>query len=84
MWMFPNMVLNNKNTNKIRNITMKKCSICKQTIQPDPSGWDGGHNAEPINSGRCCEMCNDMVVIPKRVSQYIVLNIERSSNGKRI
>ena len=48
---------------------MKKCSICKQPINPDPSGWDGGHNAEPINSGICCGMCNDMVVIPRRISQ---------------
>ena len=51
--------------------TTRQCSICKQTIQPDLSGWDGGHNAEPINSGRCCEMCNDEVVTPKRISQYI-------------
>ena len=50
---------------------MKKCSICKQTIQPDPSGWSEGHNAEPINKGRCCGMCNDMIVTPRRISQYI-------------
>ena len=56
--------------------TTTKCSICKQPINPDPSGWDGGHNAEPINSGRCCGMCNDMVVTPRRISEYI----ERRSN----
>ena len=50
---------------------MKKCSICKQPMHPDPSGWSGGHNAEPINKGRCCGMCNDMIVTPKRISQYI-------------
>ena len=50
---------------------MKKCSICKQTIQPDFNGWDGGHNAEPINSGRCCGMCNDYVVTPRRISDYV-------------
>ena len=48
---------------------MKKCSICKQTINPDPNGWDGGHNAEPINNGRCCGICNDLVVTPKRLAQ---------------
>ena len=50
---------------------MKKCSICKQPIQPDPSGWSDGHNSEPVNKGRCCGMCNDMIVTPKRISQYI-------------
>ena len=62
---------NRTHNNKIRNKTMKKCSICKQTIQPDPSGWSEGHNAEPINKGRCCGMCNDYVVTPRRISQYI-------------
>ena len=48
------------------------CSICRDEIQPQPvSGWDEGHNAEPINKGRCCGMCNDMIVTPKRISQYI-------------
>ena len=50
---------------------MKKCSICKQPINPDPSGWSGGHNAEPINKGRCCGTCNDRVVTPKRISEYL-------------
>ena len=69
--MLSNMETNNTTHNtKIRNKTMKKCSICKQTIQPDPSGWDGGHNAEPINRGRCCGMCNDLVVTPRRISDY--------------
>ena len=47
-----------------------KCSICEDVIIPDPDGWNGGHNAEPINSGRCCGMCNDMVVTPRRISDY--------------
>ena len=50
---------------------MKKCSICKQTINPDPSGWSGGHNAEPINSGRCCGICNDTIVTPYRITTYL-------------
>ena len=48
-----------------------KCSICKYEIKPDIGGWDKGHNAEPINRGRCCGMCNDLVVIPRRISQYL-------------
>ncbi len=71
LWLYPSMVYNNKSNNKIRSRTMKKCSICKQTINPDPNGWDGGHNAEPINSGICCGMCNAYVVTPRRISQYL-------------
>ncbi len=49
-----------------------KCSICKNDIQPQRNElgqvmWDKGHNAEPVNSGRCCDECNWMVVIPKRL-----------------
>lgn len=49
-----------------------KCSICGKEIdkQYDKNGkmfWDEGHNAEPINSGRCCSNCNDNLVIPRRI-----------------
>jgi hypothetical protein len=49
-----------------------KCSICKYEIekQYDPDGkmyWDSGHNAQPINDGRCCNTCNGIVVIPMRL-----------------
>ena len=55
-----------------------KCSICKQPIQPDFSGWNGGHNAEPINSGRCCGICNDYIVTPRRMSEFL----ERRNSGE--
>ena len=46
------------------------CSICGDPITKHPiSGWAGGHNAEPINSGRCCDFCNVTVVIPARLQQ---------------
>ena len=45
-----------------------KCSICNEKIQPDIIGWDKGHNAEPVNKGRCCTMCNDVVVLPARIA----------------
>jgi hypothetical protein len=48
-----------------------KCSICKETIMPDYNGWDGGHNAEPINSGICCGSCNTRVVTPTRIMLYV-------------
>ena len=51
------------------------CSICTQPIdkQRTEDGtvyWEEGHNAEPINHGRCCTNCNDMVVLPARLSQF--------------
>lgn len=42
------------------------CSICKGEI-PAVLGWTEGHNAEPINDGRCCGDCNAAVVIPARL-----------------
>ena len=34
------------------------CNICGLKIEIDADGiWDGGHNAEPITEGRCCEKC---------------------------
>ena len=48
-----------------------KCTICGLEIKTDSDGkWDGGHNAEPINKGRCCEKCNNIVVIPMRLRQF--------------
>ena len=39
------------------------CSICGNVIGKEAGGWNGGHNAEPINDGRCCGTCNDTLVI---------------------
>ena len=54
---------------------MKKCSICSEKIQEHktPKGkvyWSDGHNAQPINDGRCCDHCNDKVVIPARLESF--------------
>lgn len=51
-----------------------KCSICKGKIDEHrtPQGevyWRHGHNAEPINEGRCCTKCNDSVVLPERLNR---------------
>ena len=40
-----------------------KCSIRALPID----GWKGGHNAQPVNEGRCCGHCNAFVVIPARI-----------------
>lgn len=37
------------------------CSICGLEF----SGF--GNNAAPINDGRCCDLCNDEIVIPRRL-----------------
>ena len=39
------------------------CSICNKEYE----GY--GNNAEPINDGRCCDICNATVVIPARMKQ---------------
>ena len=51
---------------------MMKCSICKNKIYTEH-----GHNAQPINNGRCCEMCNQKIVIPARIKEC--LNENRNS-----
>lgn len=38
------------------------CSICRLPLD-DPYG----HNAWPVNEGRCCEDCNASVVISTRI-----------------
>ena len=47
------------------------CSICHEEIdvQVFEGGgtWAGGHNAQPINDGRCCDWCNKEFVIPRRM-----------------
>lgn len=38
------------------------CSICGYRYV----GF--GHNAQPVNDGRCCSDCNWMYVVPKRMA----------------
>ena len=40
----------------------QKCSICGEGY------WGFGNNAKPINSGRCCNDCNETKVIPARIN----------------
>lgn len=49
--------------------TLKTCSICGGNISIQPlTGWADGHNALPINHGRCCDACNATAVIPARIA----------------
>ena len=43
------------------------CSICGNEIGTDTNGWSEGNNAEPISDGRCCHLCDCMIVIPIRL-----------------
>jgi len=45
-----------------------QCSICGCEIQKHPlSGWAHGNNAQPLNDGRCCDECDNTIVIPSRI-----------------
>ena len=44
------------------------CCICEKEIPVERmTGWDKGNNAEPVKSGRCCNVCNETQVIPARL-----------------
>ena len=47
---------------KVEKEDVKRCSICSRRF----TEW--GNNAEPVNSGICCDRCNSNVVIPTRFS----------------
>ena len=38
------------------------CSICEETIE-----GQYGNNAQPVNDGVCCNTCNMMYVIKRRI-----------------
>ena len=47
------------------------CCICKEPLAPLPGSLTGydDHNAAPAGVGRCCEGCNQDVVIPFRLAK---------------
>lgn len=46
------------------------CSICFTEIPPVGT-WTDGNNAEPVNTGRCCNECDNNVVIPARLTMMM-------------
>jgi len=38
-----------------------KCCLCHKIFE----GY--GNNAQPVKDGKCCDECNQMIVIPHRV-----------------
>ena len=54
---------------------MMICDICNGPIEieRDFNGkpfWNGGHNAQPIVDGRCCDGCH-MAVLAERMNRAI-------------
>ena len=45
-----------------------KCCLCENDIDVQGT-WEGGHNAEPAATGRCCSTCNYTVVLPLRIKE---------------
>ena len=39
------------------------CCICGRTY----THW--GNNADPVKNGRCCDICNNLYVIPARIDE---------------
>ena len=42
-----------------------KCSICGDIIGKFSGSRGFGHNAQPINDGKCCDECNNLVIIER-------------------
>lgn len=50
-----------------------KCCICRKNIIGIPD------NAEPVMKGRCCDECNQKVVIPQRLKEVYSNDKERTT-----
>ena len=62
-----------------------KCVICKSEIEKHYTSegvlhWDKGNNAMPIADGKCCDKCDNDIVLPHRLAEAI-LN-QGGNNGK--
>jgi len=57
------------------------CVLCESKIVPDPiSGWDKGNNAEPLAAGRCCDSCNNDVVM-ERIRRFYKTKTEEITHA---
>ena len=78
--------------NPMKKVTLN-CSICKEKIDEQiikntnpifhdiEVYWTEGHNAEPINDGRCCTSCNNAVVVPLRVLRLVNPKLDDINNS---
>lgn len=66
-------IKSNREGDNMTEASKRPCSICQDPIGVDSDGiWDGGHNAQPVNNGRCCENCNELHVIPARMKEFFL------------
>jgi hypothetical protein len=53
-------------------IKPKICSICQREFSPlicfEQYVMEHGNNAQPVNDGRCCDKCNQNIVVPARIN----------------
>ena len=70
-----NKLNNNKICKTMKKVKTQKCSICGHRFE----GF--GHNAYPINEGRCCNMCQGRIVMPIRaLTNHLVEIKERGES----
>ena len=53
------------------NVSRRVCVLCNGPILADPDGWAGGHNAQPVATGKCYGPCNRIIVEPAQMRQAI-------------
>lgn len=41
------------------------CAICEEDIEGH------GHNGAPVTEGRVCDLCNQFIVLPKRIDSFL-------------
>jgi hypothetical protein len=53
---------------------MLTCSICMREFSPAIcfNDWtlQHGNNAAPVNTGKCCDICDETVVLPARIKAF--------------
>ena len=57
-----------------------ECSICGHPIE-SKDGWDQGNNAEPFKEGRCCDWCNNNLVMALRLRMFEMWSPEHAERG---
>ena len=59
-----------------------ECCLCKGKIEVKGT-WTEGNNAEPLKRGRCCDVCNVMLVIPARQGFFKEAIKKKKEEGKK-
>ena len=71
-----NKLNNNKIYKAMKKVKTQKCSICGHRFE----GF--GHNAYPINEGRCCNMCQGRIVMPIRALTNDLVEIKERGESE--